>query len=349
VLLACLQCFDIAPFFRAAGRLLILAAVAVPALACAATQFEESEGFISGSSTLSGWSGTFLVTDGDAHSGTQSLDVSTEATTEGAESAPILFLDFWVKSAADASENPDALIDFGGASLAFLKEGDSGTFHAFDARGDGSSVPVETDIPLDTSGVSAVWTHITIRRDVGAGTWDLYVNGKPVACGLGLETPASGDPKAHFTAGESGVFVDDFVITATNPLFMDRDNDGIPDAYEVANGMNPRMDDRLGDADLDDVTNIQEFLQSKGVAFTPPGGSGILGVVYVDKTLGNDSNTGSYSYPVEGDGPKATIAEAMKVGHEGGKVAVIEGEYDEGEIVFSGKPFDLVTVGQVKF
>lgn len=346
---AFLQRSEVPRAFSAAGGLFLFVAMAFSHSACGATQFEESEGFTPGGFSASGWNGTLFVTGDDAHSGVQSLSVSTEATVSGTESSPILFLDFWVKPAADESENPEALVDFGGAALAFLKEGDFGVFHAYDASGDGSSLPVLADVPLGPSGKSTVWTHLTIRRDAVAAKWDLFIDGKPVACGLALESPTANDAEAHFTAGEDGVLIDDFAITATNPLFMDRDSDGLPDAYEVANKMNPRMEDRFGDADLDGISNIAEFVQSKGVAFTPQGGGGILMVVYVDKTSGSDLNSGSYPYPVEGDGPKASIAEAMKAAHEGGKIVVNEGEYDEGEIVFSGKPFDLLTVGQVKF
>ena len=40
---------------------------------------------------------------------------------------------------------------------------------------------------------------------------------------------------------------------------LDDDNDGIPDAYEMANGLNPLVDDAALDADGDGFTNFREF------------------------------------------------------------------------------------------
>ena len=44
------------------------------------------------------------------------------------------------------------------------------------------------------------------------------------------------------------------------PPSTDADGDGMPDAYETANGLNPNVDDRLGDLDADGSNNFAEFL-----------------------------------------------------------------------------------------
>ncbi|HWN96649.1 MAG TPA: LamG-like jellyroll fold domain-containing protein, partial [Methylomirabilota bacterium] len=54
----------------------------------------------------------------------------------------------------------------------------------------------------------------------------------------------------------------DFFIYGTNPLAADTDGDGIPDAWEIANGLNPRANDAHDDLDLDRVSNIQEYQYS---------------------------------------------------------------------------------------
>ncbi|HEU0011120.1 MAG TPA: lamin tail domain-containing protein [Verrucomicrobiae bacterium] len=41
---------------------------------------------------------------------------------------------------------------------------------------------------------------------------------------------------------------------------MDTDHDGMPDDWEMANGLNKMVDDAGGDADLDGMTNLQEYL-----------------------------------------------------------------------------------------
>jgi len=44
------------------------------------------------------------------------------------------------------------------------------------------------------------------------------------------------------------------------PPNTDSDGDGMQDAYELANGLNPNVDDRAGDLDNDGLTNFAEFL-----------------------------------------------------------------------------------------
>ncbi|MFT5354737.1 MAG: hypothetical protein ACI9KE_001945 [Polyangiales bacterium] len=46
----------------------------------------------------------------------------------------------------------------------------------------------------------------------------------------------------------------------SNEPYSDRDGDGMPDAWESANGFDPDLADDAGDADGDGYTNLEEFL-----------------------------------------------------------------------------------------
>ena len=55
---------------------------------------------------------------------------------------------------------------------------------------------------------------------------------------------------------------EDWIVPAFTggQAYTDSDNDGMPNAWEIANGFDPNVDDSAGDADGDGYTNIEEFL-----------------------------------------------------------------------------------------
>ena len=66
----------------------------------------------------------------------------------------------------------------------------------------------------------------------------------------------------------------DFVINSADP---DDDNDGMPDAWELANSLNPLAANGAQDADGDEITNLQEFQNNLDphVSNIDPDGDGI--------------------------------------------------------------------------
>ena len=49
----------------------------------------------------------------------------------------------------------------------------------------------------------------------------------------------------------------------SGPAPPDLDRDGMPDAWELDHGLNPKLpDDRNGDRDHDGYTNLEEYLNS---------------------------------------------------------------------------------------
>jgi hypothetical protein len=74
------------------------------------------------------------------------------------------------------------------------------------------------------------------------------------------------------TKSTSGAVVDNYNATEWNNLWnasqvsrasgWDTDRDGIPDAWETANGLNSAVDDHNADADGDGYRNIEEYLDA---------------------------------------------------------------------------------------
>ena len=67
------------------------------------------------------------------------------------------------------------------------------------------------------------------------------------------------NPLTPDTDGDGLTDYDELFVYGTNPLLADTDGDGMPDGWEVANGLNPRVNDASADLDLDGLTNLQEY------------------------------------------------------------------------------------------
>ncbi len=70
------------------------------------------------------------------------------------------------------------------------------------------------------------------------------------------------DAYRNDTGGVFSYASDPFVypVLPSNTPYADTDADGMPDAWESANGFDPALDDSAADADLDGYTNLEEFL-----------------------------------------------------------------------------------------
>jgi hypothetical protein len=70
---------------------------------------------------------------------------------------------------------------------------------------------------------------------------------------------------ADFASGSGGYrqnvkYPTDFPTYQNLPAPADKDNDGMADDWESANGLNPGADDSAGDKDGDGYTNIEAYL-----------------------------------------------------------------------------------------
>jgi hypothetical protein len=83
--------------------------------------------------------------------------------------------------------------------------------------------------------------------------------------------------------GTEALIVKDVLFALANSAPVDTDGDGMTDAYESANGLNPAVNDAAGDLDGDGATNLQEFLA--GTAANNPAST--LKVTAVEKAGDN--------------------------------------------------------------
>jgi len=74
----------------------------------------------------------------------------------------------------------------------------------------------------------------------------------------------------------------------------DSDGDGIPDAYEIANGLNPSVNDAASDLDGDGLTNLEEFQRGTAANLADTDEDGLRdGVETGTGTYVNAANTGT--------------------------------------------------------
>jgi len=150
--------------------------------------------------------------------------------------------------------------------------------------------------------------------------------GEGEICGdvQGCELACQGTPSEDVDGDGLSACVENCVCT--DDTLVDTEGDGLPDVFELNNGLDPNADDAQGDLDADGISNLDEYL-----AGTSP----------VDR---NDPCTTAYVAPppfgddAEGDGsllhPWATIAYALDHVNTSpavppAKIVAISGDYPE--------------------
>jgi len=236
--------------------------------------FEAVEGYGAGSlAGQLGWSvtaGTAAVDDRASFSGARSVILSPGAvpaeinqTFAPATGAEIAFVDLFAQPAADADVNAAAGFSMEGARVAVVKNGAVGELWAFngDGRGGGQWQPTGTSWALGTGSATRDWIRLIARLDFVRHTWDLYADGAMVAADLKFPSSDAAGLTRFGARGHTTVAtrIDDLFAGTANPLFADADRDGMDDAWELANGLNPAVDDRDGDLDGDGLSNIREY------------------------------------------------------------------------------------------
>lgn len=300
----------------------------------AAIGFEADSGYSvdADASKLPGWtasaSGVAKATDEVFNDGNQSLEIfKSEKDQAVAKSVTIpkdgiLYIDFMIRPTADPEENPVYSVAANGAVLGFLKEGDTGTVVA--VVGDQKpSTATNFSFEVDDDNLAVDWVRVTIREDVKAKTWDLFLNGKLTLVDQSLIATDAGAFQVY-SSSQGRFYIDDLLVTEFNPLFPDSDKDGLPDAYEEATGTNPLLNDRASFMPGSELSNIKSFLSENNFRLTNAFLK--MRVIYVDNNngKGSDADKGEYSYRVENRGPKSTLEAAINNSDENTIIALME-------------------------
>lgn len=308
----------------------------------------ESPGYQVGESIdgKAGWATSgAAVTEEMAKEGSQSVKLSGEAHATVAGSIQgIGFIDFEILPTFESESVSSFTI--AGRKIEFLKKDSNGSLVLKSEQSeDGADVELAGFRLAADSNRANEWIRITSRIDTTKGKWDLYVDGVPM---LFDQAIASSENIFEVRNFEGNIlYFDDWKSVSDNPLFADADRDGMPDAEEIALGLNPYGDDRNGDLDGNGISNIEEYFNDN---VSPEGrlfGGRRVSVVFVDNLRGSDANSGSVSYAgTAGQGPKGSIKGAMNAAPSGSLIVILKGQtpYKEDSLGVEGKRLTIRTV-----
>ncbi len=252
--------------------------------------FETAEGFTLGAlAGQRGWhvsAGEAAIVSDAAYSGSRSVLIAAGATLTQVDQifsplagASLFFVELFAKPVADADTNAATRFDLDGARVVVRRNGTTGELMAFsgDGTGGGTWQPTAFGLPLGADGAAVDWVRLTVRLDFVNRRWDLFAGGTLVAVDLNLRDPTRTTFGSVALRGHAaiGTRFDYLFAATTNPLFVDADQDGLEDAWEILNGLNPALNDRNGDADADGLSNVQEFLRGTRANVADTDGDGM--------------------------------------------------------------------------
>ncbi|HEY8994639.1 MAG TPA: SpvB/TcaC N-terminal domain-containing protein, partial [Lacunisphaera sp.] len=250
---------------------------------------------------------------------------------------PVAFIDFLIKPAANP-EGSMASVYVNGTQIAFQvpagsTQGQIWAYHGNDDDATGGSEqwlksPASYTISATTRQATA-FSRLTLRHDYSRKIWDLFVDGKLAAANLGFDGRDANLTAIEFYGSDvADLHVDQLQADPTNLLFPDADKDGLPDAWETANGSNPNLYDRDALKPGTGKSFLENYASSLWSATVPNGANGgaassasippltvlgahqAVGSLKGSLSVGGDGSA-SYSIPI--DLPKGTAGMEPKL------------------------------------
>lgn len=184
------------------------------------------------------------------------------------DAIPVEFYQFHVKPALTLGVLSEPFIlNVGGAIVGFqhceLDNGDhAGKVYVLNGQFGGEKVDwMDTGIYFGVSedGAAARPRQYAVRVDQERHEWDLYVNNQLLFGGIALSEVGRGI--WAYSPANAFAEVGGLSVTSYNPLFTDRDKDGIEDVFEEALGFSSQINDRQASDGA--VTNLQAFVDSR--------------------------------------------------------------------------------------
>ncbi len=172
------------------------------------------------------------------------------------------------------------------------------------------------------------WLRLPGREDIDHKTWDLYLDyldSRFVVINHLFDAESVGT-MVLFADAKAPVWIDTLKAGKQNPSFSNFDQGGRPDAEEMANGLNLYIADRLGDADGDRVSNIEEILRGIPPRAGPVTGALNGSILYTDNFNDGHADNGKRSCPVGGASPKASIKAAIAAAQSGDVIVIMPGK-----------------------
>ncbi len=202
---------------------------------------------------------------------------------------PVVFVDMQVKPVAFA-EGPEEFADVAGSvtgAFRLVKESEAeeatAALYVLNGSGERGGDWLDTGVTfrLDEEGRPLDWMRLTFRQEffrtdtIGSqDRWDLWVDGRLVSADLGYYDHANIDPGRVTLLGHrlTPLYMDSLTVSSSNPLFVDKDADGLADAFEQIYNL---VGGRDGDLDDDGLLNFHEYMLGTNPTLADTDGDGL--------------------------------------------------------------------------